>query len=109
MKLESNYLSIVFILVVTTLLTTIFASLINSRVENIARAVSRENNDIVECIYSTQYNSSKIVLVNKTCINELLSIIADSGEIYYSNEYVLIKTSAYQVVEIITKEEIIIV
>lgn len=102
-------MSIVFTLIVAMLLTTYFVYLVNSSVEGIIKLIRERNVKFVDCIFSVQYDHTKIVLLNRACIGEILHISIVNGTIYYDDEYVWIKTSLYQDIRIITREEVIVV
>lgn len=109
MKMEANYLSTMLILFLTMLLTASFVNLINNSVVNIMNSIDKTSSGVEECVYTVHYSSVKIVLINKSCIGEVLNIVISSGETYTSNEYILVKTSSRQLVKIVTREEIIVV
>lgn len=109
MRIEANYVSIVFTLVIAMLLTTYFAHSINNSVENIIKSTRGRDSRLINCIYSIQFNYTKIVILDRVCIGEILYIVLDNGTIHYGDEYIWIKASLRQDIKIITREEIIIV
>ncbi len=106
MKVLSNYVSLAIVLMITIVLTYSFASTITNMVNNLRNGIENEN---TQCMSVRVINTTKYVIINKTCSGKLVEIIGNYTILANTTDLIVLETGVSTELKIVCTEEIYIV
>lgn len=104
MRLISNYISVALLLIISLVLTYRLLNILSEESIVLMNNSLFNNNGITVQFF----NNTKIILINKTIIGNILAIKGNYTTLYNSNDLLILKTDPFEKIVIITEGDIFI-